>query len=236
MRWDDHNAERRKQVLDAAVAVIEGLPAGAEVKVQQIADRAGLVRTVVYRHFDGRADLNRALQAHVVGMMRAEVEPKMTFDGTISEIITRIVSAYVGWAAAHPNLYLMIERELGDGVPSEMVAALQAATESLAGLIRAGADVLGVRFDAATSAHVDLLVVGIIGQVRGTVSHWIRRQERGTEPTGLATLLSKSIWFQIDGFARTLGATLEPDLPVSQLARYARTGGQRLAGKGPRLS
>jgi AcrR family transcriptional regulator len=41
-RWDDHKAERRTRVLDAALTVIDLY--GASVGVQQIAEEAGLPR------------------------------------------------------------------------------------------------------------------------------------------------------------------------------------------------
>ena len=58
VRWDKHNQARRQHILDAAIAVLEDAEPGGEVHVQQIADRAGLSRTVVYRHFADRADLD----------------------------------------------------------------------------------------------------------------------------------------------------------------------------------
>jgi AcrR family transcriptional regulator len=97
VRWDEHKAARRAKILDAAVELIEERPAGSDIRVQHIAERAGLTRTVVYRHFDGRADLDRAIQAHIVAMVRDAVEPRITIDGTIADIITRIVAAYVNW-------------------------------------------------------------------------------------------------------------------------------------------
>ncbi|WP_166677633.1 TetR/AcrR family transcriptional regulator [Amycolatopsis arida] len=221
VRWHDHNAERRRQVLDAAVAVIEAQPPGTEPRVQRIAERAGIGRTVVYRHFTGKADLHRALQAHIVGMMRGAVEPSISFAGSVQEIIGRIVTAYVDWAAAHPHLYLVIERELGDGLPGELVSTLRAAATAFGDLVRAGAGRLGVPLDDAQSATVDLLVVGIIGQVRGTVGHWVRERGSGATAAELAALLSRSIWFQLDGFARTLGVTLDPTQPLTRVATPA---------------
>ena len=59
LRWDSHNQARRQHILDAAIDVLADSEPGAEVHVQQIADRAGLSRTVVYRHFADRADLDK---------------------------------------------------------------------------------------------------------------------------------------------------------------------------------
>lgn len=110
-RWDRHNQQRRKQILDAAIAVVEGGDPGADFHVQQIAERAGLGRTVVYRHFLDRADLDRAIQAQILEDLTGLLLPAVTLDGTLSEIIERIISTYVGWVVAHPALHRFAEQE-----------------------------------------------------------------------------------------------------------------------------
>ncbi len=102
-RWERHNRERRRHVLEAAVVVLESEPPGTEVHVQQIAERAGINRTVVYRHFTDRADLDRAVRAHILDGLAAELLPHITLDGTVREIIRRVVSTYVDWVVAHPS-------------------------------------------------------------------------------------------------------------------------------------
>lgn len=216
-RWDDHNAERRRQVLDAAVELLEELPPGSDVHVQQIAERAGLVRTVVYRHFKGRADLNRAVQAHVVDRIRAELEPTLEFRGSIAEIIDRIVGSYVAWVAEHPNLHEVSERALGDGLAGELDRAIEETSDQFSTLIRTGAQVLGLKLEESQLAALDLLVVGLIGQVRGTVGLWVRRPDRAFNVAALTRLLSQWVWFQIDGQARELGVQLDANLPVERL-------------------
>jgi AcrR family transcriptional regulator len=217
-RWDDHNAERRILVLEAAVALIEQLPSGSEIHVQQIAEKAGLIRTVVYRHFNGRADLNRAVQAHIVSKARDAVASGVVLSGTTVEMIQRIVGSYVDWVAEHPTLHEVAERALGDGLPGELDLAIRSATDRFSTLIRTGAKLLGITLDDAQTAALDLLVVGLIGQVRGTVGLWIRRPERLPSERELTTLLSQWIWFQIDGQAKALGVALDPTVSLEQLA------------------
>ena len=101
-RWDKHNQERRQVILDAAIAVIETAEPGAEFHVHQIAEQAGLNRSVVYRHFADRADLDHAILVEIVEGVMDRLLPALTLDGTVREIIHRIVFAYVDWAAAHP--------------------------------------------------------------------------------------------------------------------------------------
>ena len=58
-----------------------------DFQMAQIADRAGLSRTVVYRHFADRADLDAAVQARALELLRAELVPALGFEGTPVEII-----------------------------------------------------------------------------------------------------------------------------------------------------
>src|SRR3954453_13030862 len=105
LRWDSHNPARRQHILDTAIGVLADPERGAEVHVQQIADRAGLSRTVVYRHFADRADLDSAGHGRALDLLRIELVPALSFEGTPVEIIRRIVSASVGWASEPPSLH-----------------------------------------------------------------------------------------------------------------------------------
>lgn len=222
-RWDDHRAARRRHVLDAALAVIEASPPGAEINVQQIADEAGLVRTVVYRYFEGRADLQRAVQGHIIAMMTASIYDGLNLDGSIEDIIDRSVGGFVGWVADHPKLYVSADREIGDGQESQIVVVLQEIADRITAIIVFAAEKLGPTLDADDRAALDVVVFGIIGQVRGTVGYWVRRAERKPEPRVLAALLHKSIWLQIDAQARAFGLELDPTVPLRQMLVVAES-------------
>jgi AcrR family transcriptional regulator len=205
-------------VLLAAIALLEEQPLGSELRVQQIAERAGLVRTVVYRLFSNRLDLNRAVQQHIVGMIREQLDSTLVLSGSIEEIVGGVVGGYVSWVAEHPQLHEMAQRALGDGLPGELDLAVDNLGSDIASLFQAGAVMLGQELDDDQIATLDVLVVGLIGQVRGSVNQWVRRQERTMSARTLAHLLSRWIWFQIDGQAREIGVELDPTVPVDELA------------------
>ena len=64
-RWAGHREARRLELVDAAVVAIE--EHGPEVTTEQIAAEAGVSRPGLYRHFDGKDDLQSAKigRAHV---------------------------------------------------------------------------------------------------------------------------------------------------------------------------
>jgi AcrR family transcriptional regulator len=221
-RWDQHKLERRVAILDAAVAVLEEEPNASEIHVQKIAERAGLMRTVVYRHFTDRADLDRAVQARILDMLRVELAPEVKLSGSINDIIMRIVKTYVGWAAAHPALHRIaqLERE-GDAGPNELQLAIQQIADQVSGLFTLGAEVVGVQLSDDDRDALDPMIFGLVGQALGTVRYWLSRPEQVPGAEVLARLMSDSIWFLVDGHARARGAVLDPSVPLDDLVAAA---------------
>jgi AcrR family transcriptional regulator len=217
VRWDEHRAERRRHVLDAAIAAIEAAPPGADINLQQIADAAGIVRTVLYRHFDGRAGLQREIRGHIVSMIADAVILNITLEGSIDEIIDRALHGFVDWVDGHPNLYMWGERELGDGEASQLLELVQSIADQISAVIVIAAQLLHREFDDEERAAVELLTFGIIGQVRGTVSAWVRRAIRTPGVDPLVAMLHRSMWLQIDAQAQLFGFELDPTVPVMDL-------------------
>ena len=212
-RWDKHNQERRAQILDAALAVIgEGAP-GDEFHVQQIAQRAGLNRTVVYRHFDDRADLDRAIRARVLDDMTDGLIPEVSLDGTVNQITRRVVSAYVEWVVGHPAAHAFAAQELS-GPFEEGTDRIATAVHDILTLAIA---LLGAELDDDERALVDPLAHGLVGAVFGAVRRWVSREPRAPDAVALVDLLSQSVWNLLDGHARRLGLDIDPDVPMADL-------------------
>jgi AcrR family transcriptional regulator len=226
LRWDRHNQARRRTILDAAVAVLEESPSGEHIHVQQIAARAGLGRTVVYRHFTDRADLDRAVQGVVLDMLAAELLPEVTLDGTIEQIIRRIVGTYVRWTVAHPSLHRFAEHDVpGAAGASALEVAVVRIASQVEELIEAGAAQLGVGLTDDDAAALDPLVFGLVGAVFSATRRWLARTERRPDPDEFVVLLSDSVWHMIDGHARRLGLELDPHVGVETLFASAAGGG-----------
>ncbi|MET3963652.1 AcrR family transcriptional regulator [Marmoricola sp. OAE513] len=224
-RWAAHREERRAQILDAAIVVIEREPIGAEIHVRQFAEEAGLGRAVLYRHFTDRADLDRAIQKRIIELLMDELVPQFELSGTIQQIIERIVHAYVAWAAEHPALHRIGASESQD---AERLGDVIQATEQIGGLIAmlvtSGASLLSVELDEDDKHILDPLVFGIVGQAVGTVRFWLAREEQVPSADVLANHLARSVWFQIEGHARDRGAVLDPNLSLDDLILGALRG------------
>ncbi len=181
-RWDKHNQQRRQHILDAAIEVIGAAAPGAEFHVQQIAAQAGLNRTVVYRHFADRADLENAIRQHIIDDLTAVLAPAVSLDGTVNEVISRIISTYVDWSVAHEALHAFAVQE-ADGAFQRGIEQIGA---MLTELLELAIVLLGAELDDNEKALVDPLAHGLLGAVFGAVRRWLTRVPR--EPSAAPAL------------------------------------------------
>jgi AcrR family transcriptional regulator len=216
-RWDRHNEERRTAILDAAIEAIEAAAEGSEVAVADIASQAGLSRTVLYRHFDDRADLDLAIRGRIFEHLQGVLLPQVTLDGTPTQIIERIVGAYVDWASSHPALHRVVHQQpLGlPGSPTDQ--AIGSLARQIRDIIALATTVLGFEAEEDLQAALDPLVFGFIGMVMASVHRWLARPEPTPSAASLTSLLSEAIWQQIRGMAAARGLELDADVPVEQL-------------------
>lgn len=218
-RWTLHKAERRAHILDAAIEVIEEHEPGADIQIAQIADRAGLGRTVIYRHFDDRAGLERAVQGRVVELLLEEIRPRVLLEGSIEEIILRIIAPYVRWAGEHPALHRLLEREdpTTSGGDAVQIAMAEIANQ-VRDLIAAAAFLLGLESSEELEVSMELLSVSIVAAAFASTRHWSAKHTNALTADELAELTTQTIWYQVHGHAHRLGVELAPGMTVEDLA------------------
>lgn len=221
IRWDRHNHERQQHIVDAAIAVIEENEPGSHVHLQQIADRAGLTRSVIYRHFADRADLDRAVRTAVVDGLSDELLPAVTLDGTIPDIIERVVSRYVNWAVAHPSLHRLAESDPATRTTSPLQRGLERISEQVMSVVVTTLDTLGTPLSDDERAMIDPLAFGLVGAVFSTVRRWLVLGEDRPPASVLVSSVSDSVWYLLEGHARSLGVALHRDQPVQDLLEQA---------------
>ncbi|GAB4013940.1 TetR/AcrR family transcriptional regulator [Nocardioides ultimimeridianus] len=213
-RWEQHRGERRRHILDAAVAVVAEAPPGAELTLQDVAERAGLVRTVVQRHFGGRDGLLRAVQADVLETAFARILGPVDGAATLADLVSALVGETVVWVRDNPALHVLVEREVGDGGPSELSLAIAEYAEWLARLNEGIALGFGVALDDHQLARLRLLFAGVIGQVRAVVADWAQHQPQHLSDTEVREVLTDLITAQISTHAATYGVHLEGGTPL----------------------
>lgn len=221
-RWQEHNQVRRQVIIDAALSVLMRQDPGEDIQVQAVADEAQISRTVVYRHFEDRADLDRAAQRQICDDIAAVLVPALHSDGTPDQVISRLVHAFVDWSTSHPSLYWFVDRDLTGWGPSPLSQAIEQLAEDIAGVMAVVVTALGVELEDDDMSALDPWVFGMIGAVFAAVRRWLERAVRAPAPRVLADSLSESLWLQIDGLARARHISL-PDLPMADIFRMLRS-------------
>ena len=84
-------------------------------------------------------------------------------------------------------------------------------------LMQLGIDMLETKVRSVDYATLETVAYGMIGQVRGTLVHWIRLAPRVPAAGELAAILSRSLWLQIAGQAKDIGIELDPSTVLREL-------------------
>lgn len=198
-------------MLDAAIESIER--DGVGVTVKQIAERLGLPRPVVYRHFDGRTDLDEQIRKRILEMLMAELEPALRPDGTVAEAVRHAVGTYLAWVDRHPHLHHF----LGASGSPVVGGARNAVVAQLTALFTAALDHFGK--DASFARP---MAFGVIGLVDGVVNAWRSDPASTITPADVTHRLADSLIALIGSNARALGIPVHADTPVRRLMGEAR--------------
>lgn len=215
VRWQRHNDDRRRRIVSAAIDLIEA--EGTHVSLQAIGERAGLSRSVVYRHFADRRELDIAVQIHVLEELWAELLPSVELRGSIRTTIERAVGVYVGWAVAHPRLHQLADYDTAADGYGPLQQGIDMIAARIAEVVLTAFNLAGAEVSATDKAASDPLIYGLVGMIFGTVRRWVHLGEQVPDADHMVSLLSESTWALIDLRARAYGLALDPDVPLAEL-------------------
>ena len=186
---------RRAQLLSAAqqIFVARGYHAAA---MDEIAERAGVSKPVLYQHFPGKLDLYLALLDHHTDALVRAVRDALASTTDNKQRVAATMDAYFAYVDSEGEAFrLVFESDLtNDSAVRERVdrtglACAQAISEVIAedaGLPREEAMLLGV---------------GLAGMAQVTARYWL--STNGSIPRGAAARLLASLsWRGIRGFPR----------------------------------
>src|ERR1700710_3084471 len=98
-RWDPHRRERRTAIITAAMVAIEQY--GPDALTAQIAELAGVPRTHVYRHFDGKHALDTAVLTYVANQLGEQIRAGLATGGTAIAIIGAAIDQHLARGEGH---------------------------------------------------------------------------------------------------------------------------------------
>lgn len=188
---DDRRAERRTQLLEAAVGAIREI--GPGVTMEQLAKAGGVTKPILYRHFGDRDGLISAIAEQYASDLLTSVTTPLAADATARELLRSTVDSYVSFIERDPNLYRFMVRH----PPARSDGLTQ--ISSLVDLIaRQVAVVAGERLRQAgrDSGAAVPWAYGIVGLVHQAGDWWVDDQTMSRET--LVNYLVSLLWEGLD--------------------------------------
>lgn len=105
-RWDQHRAERRAELVAAAVRAIDTL--GTEASVADIAAEAGVSKPVLYRYFADKDELHAAVGSWAADLLLERIVEAVSAPAAARDRVIAGVAAYVDTLAEHPAAFLLL--------------------------------------------------------------------------------------------------------------------------------
>ena len=158
---------RRRQLLDAAkeVFVARGYHAAA---MDEIAERAGVSKPVLYQHFPGKQELYLALLDESVDRLVEAVKAAVLSTSDNRQRVNATFAAYFGYVAEHSGTFkLVFESDFTSepAVRKKLDAADRECADLISQVIREDA---GLADDEAY-----LLSIGMIGMAQVSARYWL---------------------------------------------------------------
>ncbi|MDN5748378.1 MAG: TetR/AcrR family transcriptional regulator [Pseudonocardia sp.] len=184
---------RRAQLLVAArdVFAAQGYHSAA---MDDIAEKAGVSKPVLYQHFPGKLELYRALLTTYADALVERVDAAMTRRGDNRERVHAAVAAYFDFVADEGGSYRLIFQADLRGEP-EAAAVVERALSRCIDLVAEA-----VTTDAGLDAErARLLAVGLVGLSRTTAQYWLDSGMTVPHDEAVA-LMSGLAWRGLAGF------------------------------------
>ncbi|MEI6476215.1 MAG: TetR/AcrR family transcriptional regulator [Actinomycetes bacterium] len=188
--------ERRTQLLAAALEVFTA--AGYHsAAMDEIADRAGVSKPVLYQHFPSKLDLYLAVLDIHIDSLVFEIQKAIASTPENSNRVRATVVAYFNFIESEGEAFrLLFESDMS--VEPAVRERLTRMTYDCAAAVSAIISLdTGLPQEAAM-----LLGVGLIGSAQITARHWLERDSKLSRQQA-TDLVSNLMWRGISGFPRT---------------------------------
>lgn len=198
VRRQRRRAERRAEMVQAAMTAVRRH--GPGVSVAEIAAAAGITKPVLYRHFDDRADLQRAVGHEAAALLMARIAPALQVDGEPTALISGIIDAFLAGIEAEPELWRFVVHHPGERAPGDEVVddARGQVVQLLTTLLRDRLAALGLDASGA-----EAWAQGLVGMVQAAGDWWLER--RPMSRAALTGHLTALIWGGIAGIMQEGG-------------------------------
>jgi AcrR family transcriptional regulator len=187
---------RRRQLLNAAqeVFVSQGYHAAA---MDEIAERAGVSKPVLYQHFPGKLELYLALLDESADQLLATVRDALASTTDNKQRVAATFSAFFDFVGGEGEAFrLVFESDLSNepAVRARLERSLRECTEMISQVIREDAGL--------SDAEAHLLGMGLVGMAQVSARYWLRTN-RAIPKDAAEQLIARLAWRGISGWPRT---------------------------------
>ncbi|MCW2500260.1 MAG: hypothetical protein JWN87_1936 [Frankiales bacterium] len=166
-RWAGHREQRRRAFVEAALAVIAR--EGPTATVDQISAELAVTRQALYRQFDDRADLDRAIAQAAADQLVTALLPHLDLTGDVAASVRSALDAYLDHVQTHLHLYRFVRSHEADPGDSAVRRVKDTVGSRVAALAR---DYL-VTTGAAPVELADSFATGVVGMADAVIGRWL---------------------------------------------------------------
>ena len=181
-RWERHREERRAALVDATIRAIR--THGAGVGMDDIAAEAGTSKTVIYRHFEDKAGLYRAVAERIDGRVVRNVGAALSRSSSppadTRELVASTVEAYLALVESDTEVYRfvvnrpLVDRPLAD---DPVGGTVDQVTDQLTGLL-----LEALRASTTDPSRARTWAIALVGSVRAVADDWLATPEGDRAP------------------------------------------------------
>jgi AcrR family transcriptional regulator len=165
--------------------------------MDEIAERAGVSKPVLYQHFPGKQELYLALLDESVDRLVEAVTGAIRATSDNRERVNATFAAYFGYVAEHSGTFkLVFESDLTSdpAVRDKLAEAERTCAQLISQVIK---DDAGLADDEAY-----LLSIGLLGMAQVSARHWLATTD-AIPRDAAAQLVARLAWRGISGWPRT---------------------------------
>jgi AcrR family transcriptional regulator len=188
---------RRAQLLDAAleIFVARGYHAAA---MDEIADRAGVSKPVLYQHFPGKLELYLALLDNSCDTVMAAVRQALASTDDNKERVAATMEAFYAYVSGERAAFRLVFESDLTNEPAVRERVDRVTNESAALIAEVIHDDTGLPAEAS-----ELLAVSLVGMAQVSARYWVGDAESTLDRDTAVGLVSALAWRGISGYPRT---------------------------------
>lgn len=162
-RWEGHREQRRADFVESALLVIAR--EGPVATVDQIAAEQGVTRQALYRQFDDRADLDRAIAVRAADLLLEALLPQLELTGEVGGAIRSATDAYLDFVLANLALYRFVR--------SHEASAVEGVKGTVSSRVAAIATDYVLTAGVTAAAAAGPFATGVVGLADAVISGWL---------------------------------------------------------------